>query len=87
VRSIHERVDGQGYPDGLTGEDIPIASRIIGLCAAFVGMTNELPDRPARTIDEAFEELRRSAGAEFDSALVEALVAVYDDRDARLAVA
>ena len=87
VRSIHERVDGQGYPDGLSGEEIPLASRIIGLCAAFVGMTNALPDRPALTIDQAFEDLRRSAGTEFDSAVVEALVAAYDDHSARLAVA
>ena len=87
VRSAHERMDGQGYPDGLSGEDIPLASRIIGLCAAFVAMTNALPERPARTIDQAFAELRRSAGTEFDSAVVEALVAVYDDPSARLAVA
>jgi HD-GYP domain-containing protein (c-di-GMP phosphodiesterase class II) len=70
-----------------SGEDIPLASRIIGLCAAFVGMTNALPERPARTIDQAFEELRRSVGTEFDSAVVEALVAAYDDHSARLAVA
>ena len=87
VRSIHERVDGQGYPDGLAGDDIPLASRIIGLCAAFVGMTNALPDRPARTIEQAFEELRRSAGTQFDSAVIDALIDAYGDHDARLAVA
>jgi HD-GYP domain-containing protein (c-di-GMP phosphodiesterase class II) len=62
VRSTHERMDGEGYPDRLAGEDIPLGSRIIGACAAFVAMTSELPYSPARTPEEALDELRRCSG-------------------------
>ena len=87
VRSTHERVDGQGYPDGLAGDDIPLASRIIGACSAFVAMTTTVPYRPSRTPDEAIEELRRSAGTQFDSAVVDAIVVVYGELAAPLAAA
>ena len=62
VRSTQERMDGEGYPDQLAGEDIPLGSRIIGTCAAFVAMTSELPYRAARSPEAAVEELRRCAG-------------------------
>ena len=70
VRHHHERWDGQGYPDGLRGERIPMGARIVGLVDAFDAIIHERPYRPARSVDEAIGELRRQAGAQFDPELV-----------------
>ena len=70
VRSIHERVDGQGYPDGLAEDAIPLASRVIGACVEFVSLSNATPQRPALSEEDALEALRRRAGTEFDPAVV-----------------
>jgi HD-GYP domain-containing protein (c-di-GMP phosphodiesterase class II) len=70
VRHHHERYDGAGYPDGLAGDAIPLASRIIGITDAFDAMTCERPYRRARTQDEALVELRNEAGQQFDPNLV-----------------
>jgi HD-GYP domain-containing protein (c-di-GMP phosphodiesterase class II) len=75
VRSSHESWDGSGYPDGLGGEAIPLASRIICACDAFVAMTSERPYRRALPLDEALEELQRGAGGQFDPTVVRVLVA------------
>ncbi len=74
VRSSHERWDGIGYPDGLTGEEIPLAARIVHVCSAFVAMTSERPYAAARTETAAIDELRRCAGSQFDPAVVSAFV-------------
>jgi HD-GYP domain-containing protein (c-di-GMP phosphodiesterase class II) len=73
VRASHERYDGQGYPDGLVGEAIPIESRIVCVCDAFNAMTTDRPYRSARRAHEALEELHRCAGTQFDPAVVEAV--------------
>jgi diguanylate cyclase (GGDEF)-like protein len=73
VRWTHERVDGTGYPDGLAGEHIPIAARIISVAAAFHALTADRPYAPARPVAEALAELRRCAGTQFDPAVVQAL--------------
>ncbi len=70
VRHHHERFDGEGYPDGLAGDAIPLAARIISLTDAFDAMTCERPYRRARTRDEAVVELRKEAGLQFDPSLV-----------------
>jgi HD-GYP domain-containing protein (c-di-GMP phosphodiesterase class II) len=70
VRSTHERWDGEGYPDGLAGRDIPVGSRIIFICDAFNAMTEGRPSRPAVSQEQALEELREGAGSQFDSELV-----------------
>ncbi len=75
VRSSHENWDGSGYPDGLAGDDIPLAARIVRACDAYVAMTSARPYRPARTPEEALNELMRLAGTEFDPAVVRAVVA------------
>ncbi len=62
IRSHHERYDGQGYPDGLAGEEIPIAAAIIAVCAAFVAMMRHRPYSDAITVAEALAELRRCSG-------------------------
>jgi subtilisin family serine protease len=73
VRSTHERPDGTGYPDGLSGDRIPLGSRIIAVCDAFTAMTSARPYAGQRTIPEAVAELRRGAGSQFDRAVVDAL--------------
>jgi HD-GYP domain-containing protein (c-di-GMP phosphodiesterase class II) len=85
VRSCHERWDGQGYPDGLQGEEIPLASRIVFACDAYNAMTTDRPYRGALSPDVALQELRDNAGAQFDPNVVEALVTVVEESRARLA--
>jgi two-component system, cell cycle response regulator len=72
VRSSHERYDGGGYPDGLSGDEIPLAARVVAVCDAYHAMTSERPYRTARAHWEAIEELRRCAGRQFDPVVVAA---------------
>jgi hypothetical protein len=78
VRSHHERYDGRGYPDGLRGEEIPVAARVITACDAFNAMTTDRPYRKALPLAEAIGELRNEAGKQFDPAVVEALVGIVE---------
>ncbi len=73
VRHHHERFDGSGYPDGLTGEAIPIEARIVAVADAFSAITAERPYRHARTSAEALAELRAGAGRQHDARVVDAL--------------
>jgi diguanylate cyclase (GGDEF)-like protein len=70
VRSCHERWDGGGYPDGKTGEEIPIEARIILVCDAFHAMTTDRPYRKRLSGEEACRRLREGAGTQFDPAVV-----------------
>jgi hypothetical protein len=74
VRACSERWDGDGYPDGLRGRDIPLIARVVAVCAAYVAMTSERSYRSALTPGEACEELRVNAGSQFDPRVVEALL-------------
>jgi diguanylate cyclase (GGDEF)-like protein len=85
VRSTHERWDGGGYPDGLVGEEIPLAARIITLCDAFSAITSDRPYRAAGSLEQAIAELRRCAGTQFDPSLVELLIAVVEEDETGLA--
>ena len=80
VRHEHERWDGSGYPDGLSGDEIPIGSRIIFACDAFNAMITERPYREPMSSQEATAELERNAGTQFDPAVVQALLAVLAER-------
>jgi diguanylate cyclase (GGDEF)-like protein len=80
VRATHERCDGQGYPDGLSGAAIPLAARIIAVCDAYDAMVSARPYRAATTHRQALAELRRCAGAQFDRRVVDAFVAEFPDR-------
>ena len=71
-RSHHERWDGNGYPDGLQGEDIPLAGRLVAVADVFDVLVHERPYREEMSVDEAAEELRRNAGTQFDPAIVAA---------------
>ncbi len=78
VRHHHERYDGTGYPDGLEGEEIPLAARIVAAVDAFDVMLRGRPYRHRRTQEEALEELSREAGLQFDPVVVEALIEVRE---------
>jgi HD-GYP domain-containing protein (c-di-GMP phosphodiesterase class II) len=76
VRASHERYDGGGYPDGLAGEAIPLAARIVSACDAFNAMTTDRSYREALSLEVAIGELRKNAGTQFDPDVVDALVAI-----------
>ncbi|MEA2449403.1 MAG: hypothetical protein QOG63_1335, partial [Thermoleophilaceae bacterium] len=78
VRSCHERWDGRGYPDGMAGEAIPLAARIVFACDAYSAMTTDRPYRRAMSAEDALAELRANAGTQFEPRVVEAVVAVVD---------
>ena len=71
----HERIDGRGYPMGLTGDEIPEFARVLAVADAFDSMTSTRSYRGARPVDEAIEELRKWSGTQFDPAFVDAFVA------------
>jgi diguanylate cyclase (GGDEF)-like protein len=71
VRASHERWDGQGYPDGLAGQEIPLGARIITICDSFRAMLSERPYKKSMSLGDALAELRRCAGTQFDPELVD----------------
>jgi putative nucleotidyltransferase with HDIG domain len=89
VRASHERWDGGGYPDGLAGEAIPVAARIVSACDAFNAMTTDRSYRKALPLEVAIAELETNAGTQFAPDVVDALVAVVkrDTPDWELAIA
>ena len=86
ARSSHERWDGDGYPDGLAGEEIPLPARIVLVADALDALTSDRSYRLGRT-SEAMDEIRRHAGTQFCPAVVDALEAVYRDEPALLGAA
>ena len=78
VRASHERFDGHGYPDGASGEDIPLGARIVAICDAYHAITSERPYGQARPHKVAIDELRRCAGHQFDPRIVDVFCAVVD---------
>jgi HD-GYP domain-containing protein (c-di-GMP phosphodiesterase class II) len=79
VRHEHERWDGGGYPDGLSGTAIPLAARIVLACDAYNAMVSDRPYRPALRQGAARAELARGAGTQFDPAVIAALLKCIDD--------
>jgi HD-GYP domain-containing protein (c-di-GMP phosphodiesterase class II) len=77
VRHHHERLDGTGYPDRLSGDEIPLGARIIAVADTLDAITSTRPYRPARTHDAAMEILEAEAGARLDLDGVSALAAYY----------
>ncbi len=72
VRSVGERWDGEGYPDSLAGEAIPLGSRVVAVCAAYEAMVGERPHSVAMRPERAIEELRGGSGTQFDPEVVAA---------------
>ena len=76
VRYHHERYDGSGYPEGITGAAIPLSARILAVADTFDAITSSRTFREAKTCAEAVQELQQAAGTQLDPAVVEAFVAV-----------
>jgi HD-GYP domain-containing protein (c-di-GMP phosphodiesterase class II) len=74
VRHHHERWDGRGYPDALTGDRIPFMARIVAVADAFDAMTSHRPYRPNLSVAQAFAEIAAGAGSHFDPACVQAML-------------
>lgn len=76
IRTHHERWDGNGYPSGLRGEEIPLGGRILGACEAYVGMTSDRPHRRAIEKMDVLRSIRDDAGRAFAPDVVAALLHV-----------
>ncbi len=72
VRYHHEQWDGKGYPEGLSGKDIPEGARIVAVVDAFDAMTTDRPYSSALSLQEANEELLRCAGEQYDPGVISA---------------
>jgi diguanylate cyclase (GGDEF)-like protein len=81
VRSHHERWDGRGYPDGLSGEQIPLDARILALADTFDAMTSDRPYRRGLPVEVALQEIVRNAGTQFDPKLAPLFVDVLRERE------
>lgn len=81
IHSHHEYFDGQGYPRGIRGEDIPLESRIISVADAFEAMTSDRPYRKAFEKKVAIQRLKESAGKQFDARIVEVLSGIVDETE------
>ncbi|MGC8668014.1 MAG: bifunctional diguanylate cyclase/phosphohydrolase [Chthonomonadales bacterium] len=84
VRHHKERLDGNGYPDGLRGEEIPFGARILAVADAYDAMVSPRAYRPKRTSEEALEQIRQGAGSAFDPTIVEAFLKAIDRVQTRL---
>lgn len=76
IRHHHERFDGTGYPDGLTGDEIPLGARIIAVAETFDVLTQRTPWREPMPIEDALEEIKRCSEAQFDPQVVAAFCEV-----------
>lgn len=77
VRHHHERYDGKGYPDGISGDNIPLMSRIIALCDSYDAMINDRPYRKANSHEYAINEIIACSGTQFDPVLVDHFVKLF----------
>ena len=87
ARSSHERIDGGGYPDGKSGDDIPLPARIMLVADAFDALTSDRPYRLGRSIPEAIEELRAHSGTQFCPVVIEAMERLFADEPEVLGLA
>ncbi len=78
IQHHHERWDGNGYPSGLRGENIPLDARILAIADAYAAMTSIRPYRKAMSLKDAIEELKRSAGTQLDPKLTELFVSITE---------
>lgn len=78
IRHHHERIDGNGYPDGLKGSEIPFCARILHVADSFDSMTADRPYRPNPGIEYAISEFKKYSGTQFDPQIVEAFLSVLE---------
>lgn len=79
----HERYNGRGYLDGIKGKEIPLEARILAVADTYSAITSERPYRPAKTKEEAIEELKRVAGTQLDPEIVEAFIKSLSDKQVK----
>ena len=79
VRHHHERWDGAGYPDGLSGTAIPLGARLFSVIDVYDALISKRPYKPAWPVERALEEIRRQAGRQFDPMAVEVFLEALDD--------
>ena len=79
VKDHHERFDGKGYPDGIKKDAIPLIARIISVADTFDAMTTDRPYRKGLTLEQAFDEFKKSSGTQFDEAVVEVFFTAWRD--------
>lgn len=82
----HENYDGSGYPKGLKKDQIPVGARIMAVVSAFESMISNKPYRPAKTIDQAIDEVKRNAGSQFDPKITDVFLKVMQKKDIRTAL-
>jgi putative nucleotidyltransferase with HDIG domain len=87
VRHHHERWDGMGYPDGLSGSDIPIGARVIAVADTYDAMTSDRVYRKALSHQVAMAEIRRGAGSQFDPTIVEAFMRAMGEQSVAVEIA
>jgi len=80
ARSSHERTDGKGYPDGLSGEEIPLPARIVFVADAFDAITSDRPYRQGRSTAAALAEIEANAGTQFCPLVVAALAEIWQTK-------
>jgi HD-GYP domain-containing protein (c-di-GMP phosphodiesterase class II) len=80
----HERMDGSGYPQGLSGEEIMVEARILGVANVVEAMNAHRPYRPAYDIQEALAEILKNKGTFYDSAVVEACLRLFTEKGFKL---
>jgi putative nucleotidyltransferase with HDIG domain len=85
VRSHHERWDGTGYPDGLAGEEIPLAARVFAVADVLDALTTDRPYRPASPLETARAMIVEGSGSQFDPVVVEAFIEIPDEAFERIA--
>lgn len=78
MRHHHERFDGNGYPDGLSGKDIPLGSRIISAIDAFNAMTHQRSYNKVKSTEDAIEELKRHSGTQFDPDVIREFISILN---------
>ena len=85
ARWHHERYNGRGYPDGLSGESIPLEARIIGVADAYDAMTSNRAYSSVRPQEQVRAEIERCKGSQFDPVIADVMISIMDDdKDYRL---
>lgn len=85
IRHHHEAWDGSGYPEGISGDNIPLGARIIAVCTSYDSMLHDRPYRAAIDEQEAVKEIRAGAGAKYDPAVVDAFLRILKRKHGRRA--
>ena len=84
VHQHHERMDGSGYPQGLSGKDILLGARILAVADVVEAMASHRPYRPALGIDKALDEISRNRGVLFDPEVVDACLKLFTEKEFNL---